>query len=222
MHHDYPRRLRTDIDNCGNVLSLNTGGAAHYHFERSKRCVGFNVHYGRFQAGCLGDRDPILDFFFARGGDENFNFIFTIWRRPNDLKIEIYFVQTKRDVLIGLRLNLILHVLFALIAAKVDLFGYHGSRRQRQSDILDARRHLFMRTSHHFTCCFDIGDVTVGNRILRQRFNDVPLYSVESFTRFRQFHHLNVGRTDVDPDERLRCRAQKIKLGCQLFFQHGG
>ena len=60
---------------------------------------------GRMEKGDVvilsrSEHDAVFDFLFARRCYKNFNLFFAVWRRPNNLKIEIHFVQAEWNVLI--------------------------------------------------------------------------------------------------------------------------
>ena len=73
--------------------------------ERLLRRVGLDVHHPRLQAGRLGDRDPVLDLFLARRGDQHLDFVRVVGRGPEDLEVEVDLVERERDVLVRLGLD---------------------------------------------------------------------------------------------------------------------
>ena len=194
-------------------LSDDAGIAAADQLEGGLRGVGLDVHHDRLEARGFGGGHAVLDLFLARGGDQHLDLVLARGRGPQDLEVQVDLVQGERNVLVGLALDLDLHVLFALVAGQDHLLGDHRRGGQGQRDVLDAGAEGLVGALDRLARRLDVGDVAVDHRVLGQRLDRIALDAVNVPARFRDLHHLYRRRADVAADERRRLGFQEIELG---------
>ena len=56
-------------------MSSHRSRCSHHQAEGFEGGIGIHIHDDGFESGGLGDRDPVLDLFLARCGDQDFDFI---------------------------------------------------------------------------------------------------------------------------------------------------
>ena len=150
-----------------------------------------HVKHHRPESARLGHGNAVFDFFLARGSDQDLNIARTSWRRPDDLKVQIDLVERKRNVLIGLGLDVELHFLLAQPIRKHDFLGNDGRSRQRHRDVLHPGTKTSNKSPDAFGDGVQIGDVPVDHRVARKGFDCVPLHADASLLTFSEFHHLH-------------------------------
>jgi hypothetical protein len=204
---------RADVHDHGDIALRNARIAPADQLERGLRGIGFDVHHDRLQAGGFGGGHAVLDLFLAGGRDQDFDLLLAGGGGTQDLEVQVHLVQGKRYVLVGLALDLDLHLLFPLSAGQDHLLGDHRGRGQREGDVPDAGTESLVGALDGLARSLDVGDVAVDNGVLGQRLDGVPLDAVNVTTRFRDLHHLDRGRADVAAHEGRRLGFQEFKLG---------
>ena len=192
--------MGADIDQ-GDVLVAAVGRKRRRdHHERFLGGVRLDVHDPRPEPSRIGDRDPVLHLFLARGRYQDFDFLGVVGRRSKDLEIEIDLVQRKGDVLVRLGLDLELQLFLALARRNDDFLGNHHCRRQRHGDIAISGAKALVCPAQRLGHLIQVGDIAVGDHILGKRLDGVALESIRPPPRFREFHHLERRRANIDAD----------------------
>ena len=215
MHH-----MRTDVDQRNVLVAAVRRQRRSDHLESFLRGVGLDIHHPRFEAGGLGNRHPVLDFFLARSRNQYLDLVGVVRRRTEDLEIQIDLVQGERDVLIGLSFDLELEFFLGLPGWNDDFLGDDHRRRKREGDVPVARAQSLVRSPQRLADLVKVGDVAVGDYVLGQRLDRIAFQAVCALAGFGQLHQLERRRADIDPDQRGRCRLQERKSGTEFFLQH--
>ena len=122
----------------------------------------------------------VLDLLLARGGDEHVQFAVDVVGFADDLKIEIDFVEGEWNVLVGLGLDLHLHLLLAQTVRQKNLLGDDGGGRQRHRNLLDARTHATQCALERLGHRFEIYDVSVRDGVAWQGLDRIT-FDADSF-----------------------------------------
>ncbi len=185
------------------------------------RGIGLDVHHPGLQAGGLGDGDAVLDLFLARRGDQDLDLVGVVRRWAQDLEIEVDLVQREGDVLVGLGLDGKLEFLFLLAGRDDDLFGDDHRGRQRHGNIAVAAAEAFPAPLERIADLVQVGDVAVGDKVLRQWLDRIPFEPVSSLAGLREFDQFDRRRRDVDSNQGRRLGFEDIEHSGKPFGNQG-
>ena len=102
---------------------------------------------------------------------------------PEDLEVEVDLVERERDVLVGLGLDRELEVLLLLAGGHDDLLGDHHGGRQGEGDVAVPGAEALPGPLQPVAHLVQVGDVAVGDDVLGQRLDDVPLEPADALAR---------------------------------------
>ena len=178
--------------------------------ERLLGRVGFDIHHARLEARRLGDGHPILDFFLARGRDQNLDFVRVVRCGSEDLEVEVDLVQGERNVLVRLGFDGKLELFLLLTRGHDDLLGDDHGGRQRERDVAIAAAQALPSPLERIADLIEIGDVPVGDHVLRERLDRVSFETEGSLPGIGELDELQGRRRNVDSDERRRLRLEEF------------
>ncbi len=205
------RDMGADVDQS-DVLVASVGGERGGDQAKDLlRGVRFHVHNRRLQPGGLRDGNPVLDFFLAGGGDQDFDFVDVVRRRTQNLEVKVDLVQRKRNILVGLGLDGQFEFFFLLPGGDDDFLGNDHGRGERHGHETVATAHALPCPLQRVADLVEVGDIAVGNRVAGQGLDGVTLEAIGALAGLRQFHQLERSRCNIDPDQRWGLSLQEIE-----------
>lgn len=154
--------LGADLEQRHHLAGAGLGQLRGDAVERGAGGVRFDVHDGRLEAGRLGDGDPVLDLFAARGRQHDLDVLGRVGGRADDVEVQADLVERERDVLAGLRFDLHFELVLRQAGRQDDFLGDDGRRRHAQRGQLGAAAALFPDAPHHLDHLVHVLDVAVG------------------------------------------------------------
>ena len=168
------------------------------------RCIRFNVYDGRFEPGSFCQTLSVLHFFTPGCGNQHIDVAGGIFAGAHDAKVETYFIQRERDVLIGLGLDLHLQLLVSHAPWQGDFFGDDSRGWQRQGNVFSAGATFFDKPAQCIGDFVEFFDVSICNPTGLQRLDSAAFQDQTPRFIAPQFHQLDTGGTDVDTQQGRR------------------
>ena len=184
-------RVRTDFEQGHERILALVGQCRHHAAHRQTRGVGLDVEHAGLEARRLGQALAVLHPVAARRRDQDLDVSHRGRARTDHAEVQTDLVERKRDVLVGLGLDLQLELLLAQPGRQHDLLGDHGRLRHRHDHLSGAGAAFGHHPLDRFGDFVELLDLAVRDPPFFEAFRAEALHDVLAGVGLAQLHELD-------------------------------